>query len=217
MSASSEPVPRLHILLGEDGLSPAALPARARLYRVGSPVALHVRARISAARLFDATERLVAAAGDGWCVVNGRPDIALAAGAHAVQLGHAALSVRDVRALARGTGLLIGASVHGPEAAAEAVRDGADFLVVGTMYPTPSHPGRAGSGPEGIVRVAAAVAAAGGPDVPLLGIGGVDAERIAPLIDAGAYGVVVGRAVREAADPEAAAAGLAAALEAACR
>lgn len=214
MSGSSDPIPRLHILLGADRLSGRALSESVRLYGVGHPVALHLRARIPAARLFEAAERLAAAAGRGWCAVNGRPDIALAAGAHAVQLGHAALSVRDVRSLARGADLRIGASVHEPREAVEAARDGADFLVVGTMYPTPSHPGRAGRGPEGMARIAGAVAAAGHPEVPLFGIGGVDAGRIEPLIDAGAYGVVVGRAVWEARDPEAAAARLAAALEA---
>ena len=217
MSASSEPIPRLHILLGADRLSGEALAGSARLYGTGHPVALHLRARVSAARLFRAAERLADASGRGWCVVNGRPDIALAAGAHAVQLGHASLSVRDVRSLAAGRDLRVGASVHEPEEAVAAARDGADFLVVGTMYPTPSHPGRAGQGPDGMARVAAAVSAAGHPGVPLLAIGGVDAGRIEPLIDAGAYGVVVGRAVWETPDPEAAAARLAAALAAAGR
>lgn len=215
MSGSSEPIPRLHILLGADRLSGDPLREAARLYGAGDPVALHVRARLDAARLFAACERLMTAAKRGWCVVNGRPDIALAAGAHAVQLGHAALPVADVRALADGTGLRIGASVHDPRQAETALRDGADFLVVGTMYPTPSHPGRTGSGPAGMTRVAEAVAAAGHPDVPLLGIGGVDAERIEPLVEAGAWGVVVGRAVWATPDPEAAVARLAAALSAA--
>lgn len=215
MSGSSDPIPRLHILLGAERLSGDALRASTRLYEAADPVALHVRARLDAARLFEAAERLVAASTRGWCVVNGRPDIALAAGAHAVQLGHAALPVADVRALAGGTDLRIGASVHDAREAEEAALDGADFLVVGTMYATPSHPGRTGSGPAGMARVAEAVAAAGHPDIPLLGIGGIDAGRIGPLVAAGARGVVVGRAVWAAPDPRAAVARLEAALWAA--
>jgi len=215
VTGSSEGIPRLHILLGEDRLTGRALPGSARLYGLVRPLALHVRASLPAARLFAAAARLAEAAAGGWCVVNGRPDIALAAGAHAVQLGHAALTVRDVDALRKGTDLRIGASVHRPEEAVSAARDGADFLVVGTMYETPSHPGRAGRGPAGLARVAAALAAGGLGDVPLLGIGGVDAERIGSLIEAGAYGAVVGRAVWSAADPGAAAVRIAAALAAA--
>lgn len=212
MNGSTEPVPRLHILLDAGRLRGAALAESARLYGLGRPVALHLRARISAARLFAAAERLAGAAGSGWCVVNGRPDIALAAGAHAVQLGHTALSVREVRALARRASLRIGASVHGPDEAVAAAGDGADFLVVGTMYSTPTHPGREGRGPAGMARVARAVEAAGHAGLPLLGIGGIDAGRIEPLVDAGAHGVVVRRAVWDQDDPAVAAASLADAL-----
>lgn len=214
MSGSADQIPRLHILLAEDRLTDAALPVAVRLYGGGDPVALHVRARLSAARLFEAADRLAdeARSSGGWLVVNGRPDIALAARADAVQLGHAALTAGDVKPLAAATDLAIGVSVHGPVEAVAAVRDGADFLVVGTMYPTRSHPGRAGQGAAGIARVAEALDRVGVAAVPLLGIGGIDVDRFDELLAAGAHGVVVGRAVWGAPRPLERAARMAAAL-----
>lgn len=193
--------------------------ARELLGLDGVWVAIHLRARVPARSLYRAAAELSAAraGGRGWCVVNGRPDIALAAGADAVQLGRAALPVADVRALASGTDLRLGASVHGPEEAARAARDGSDFLVVGTMYPTPSHPGRPGGGPEAMARAVSAARDAASVALPLLGIGGIDAGRVGELVAAGAHGVVVARAVWSTADWRAAVLELARALAGAPR
>lgn len=219
MRDSTEAPPRLHVLLDAGRLAGPARPRPVELYRAAAgPVALHIRARLPAVRLFEAARALTEAAGrDDWCVVNGRPDIALAAGADAVQLGRSALPPADVRLLTAGSDLRIGVSVHGPRRAVTAVRDGADFLVVGTMYATPSHPGRPGSGAAGLAAVVEALEAAGKGAVPLLAIGGVDADRVAELIAAGARGVVVCRAVWEAPDPLEALARLEAALADATR
>ena len=93
-----------------------------------------------------------------------------------------------------------GRAVHDEAETARALSDGARYLVVGTIYPTPSKPGFAGAGPQLVRRV---VAAAG--TVPVFAIGGVDEARIAELREAGAYGAAVRRAVLGAADPAAAA------------
>ena len=186
-----------------------------------APVAVHLRARITARRLFDVAAELapIARRAGSWLVVNGRPDVALAAGARAVQLGRAALGVRETRRMvavcagrraavggpgaARGPGaageLAIGASVHDAEEALRATRAGADYLVLGTIYATPSHPGVEGGGPEAVAAVRRRLASDHPP--PILAIGGVRADRIEALLEAGAYGVVVGRAVWSAPDP----------------
>ena len=200
---------------------PSGLAAVRRVLERAAPVAVHLRARLATRRLFDAAAALApsAARTGGWVIVNGRPDVAVAAGARAVQLGRAALGVRATRRMVeacRGS-LAIGASVHDAEEAVRAVRDGADYLVLGTIYATPSHPGRAGSGPNAVTEAAAAVAAVeaapigaapAAAEVPILAIGGLRADRIGDVTAAGAYGIVVGRAVWSAPDPAQAAAAL---------
>lgn len=215
-------VPRLHVLVGDGELAHHGVErARELLGLEGVRPAIHLRARVPARSLYRVAAELAAgsaaepsadAVRRGWCVVNGRPDIALAAGADAVQLGRAALPVADVRALVAGTDLRLGVSVHGPEEAARAAREGSDFLVVGTMYPTPSHPGRPGGGPEAMARAVAAVSGAVLLAPPLLGVGGIDAGRVGELVAAGAHGVVVARAVWNAPDWRTAALELARAL-----
>jgi thiamine-phosphate pyrophosphorylase len=175
------------------------------LVDIGPSVAVHLRARVSAALLFDVARDLAARAwaSGAWCVVNGRPDVALAAGAQAVQLGRTALPIRSVRGLLpHDSGVRIGASVHGSREAEVAVEDGASYVVAGTAYPTPSHPGFEGIGAAGIAAVIRAVQRAGpGRPLPVLAIGGVDGSRLAKLVSVGVSGVVVGRAVWGAADP----------------
>jgi thiamine-phosphate diphosphorylase len=123
-------------------------------------------------------------------VINDRVDLAAAVGADAVQLGQRSLPVHEVRRL-ESRGLLgtatpplrIGASVHSRDEARDA--RGADWLLVGTLYPTPSHRKRPGSGPQ---LVADVVRDSG---VPVLGIGGVSVERVTDVIAQGAHGVAV--------------------------
>ncbi|WP_425154241.1 thiamine phosphate synthase [Candidatus Palauibacter sp.] len=188
---------------------PSGLAAVERVMEHGAPIAVHLRARLPTRRLFEIAAELASSAAwtGGWLVVNGRPDVALAAGARAVQLGRTALGVKETRRMVEACAgrLAIGASVHDAEGAFRAVRDGADYLVPGTIYATPSHPGRAGSGPAAVTEaVAAAVRAAptAAPTAaPVLAIGGLRAERIDEVVEAGAHGIVVGRAVWSAPDP----------------
>lgn len=160
--------------------------ATAMRKRGADRLALHLRLRgASDRRLHDLAAALAGEArkAGGWCVVNGRPDVALAAGAQAVQLGAGALPVREARRVVGGD-VYIGASVHGPGEARRAGNDGANFLLVGTIFPSPSHPGRPGAGPA---RVAACRDA--GP--PVVAIGGVTPARVPAVTGAGAHGVAV--------------------------
>lgn len=176
-----------------------------------SPVALHLRGLWTAAEAHDAAASLVRLRDvhDHWVVVNGRPDIALAVGADAVQLGHTALGVEATRRLVEQTGraLAIGASVHDRMGAVRAAAEGADLLILGTIYATPSHPGREGRGPEHVAAVRDALEAAG-TRVPILAIGGITPDRVTEVLGAGAFGVVVGRAVWSAPNPREACAAL---------
>ena len=132
-------------------------------------------------------------------LINDRADIALAAGAAGVQLGEASMPTALVRTIL-GADALLGRSVHSVPSAAEAAISGADFLIVGTMFPTDTHPGAAPAGPDLLRRIAAA-----GVTLPMLGIGGVTAENVAQLLTAGASGCAVITAILAQADPETAA------------
>ena len=145
-----------------------------------------------------ARELLRALEGRAPLVINERVDVAVAAGAQGVQLGEDALSVEEARKILP-PGSCVGRSVHSVDGAIEAENAGADFLVVGTMFATGSHPGAVASGPELMRETAASCRA------PLLGIGGITPDNLAMVVRAGASGVAVIRSILGAEDPERAA------------
>jgi thiamine-phosphate pyrophosphorylase len=116
-------------------------------------------------------------------VVNDRVDVALAVGADGVQRTHASLPVADIRAIA-GRRLAIGASVHSLDEAVDAERQGADWIVFGPVYDTPSK--RRWGPPQGLERLGRVAAAV---RVPVIAIGGITPERVAAVRAAGAAGV----------------------------
>lgn len=211
-------IPPLHVLVGDREIGdPEAEQIVARLLeRLGADVAVHLRARRPARELYEraAGWARVADGAGGWCVVNGRVDVALAAGARAVQLGRGSIGVRAARRCversapagwSRRPPLRVGASVHGVEEARRTVAEGADYLVLGTIFETPSHPGRPGAGVDRIAAVRSASGTEGAAGPPVLAIGGIDRARVADVLRAGADGIVVYRAVWGAPDPIAAA------------
>lgn len=131
-------------------------------------------------------------------IINDRVDVALAVGAAGVQLGEQGLTVSAAREAAADR-LLIGRSVHSAEGAEQATAAGADFLVLGTVFPSISHPGRLAAGVD-LVRRAASVTR-----LPLLGIGGITPGNAGDVVAAGARGVAVISAILSAPDPERAA------------
>ena len=106
-------------------------------------------------------------------------------------------------------GLVVSRSVHSIEAAVQAERDGADMLVLGTVFPSSSHPDGPTIGLDGVRAVCDAVS------IPVIGIGGITAANAGDVIRAGASGVAVISAIFDAEDPRAAAAELRAAIDAA--
>ena len=194
------PLPRLHaittdaICRGADfGIQAAAIAA------AGSAVAIHARAPEStAAQLTVFARRLVALARppEAAVIVSGRPDIARGVGAQGVQLRAGDLAVADARAVL-GAGW-IGRSIHSEAEAEAAVAEGADYLVVGTIYDSVSHPGRAAAGLEMVRRTAAL-------GVPVIAIGGMNPERARAAREAGAWGIAAISALWQVKDPYAAA------------
>ena len=198
-------LPRLHLVTSDAVLTTAGFLDRAQalLERHGAAVAVHVRGHgLGGARLL-AIARALAAAAPAMLLVNDRLDVALAAGARAgAQIGARSLPVCAARALLAGRWL--GYSAHAAQEAQDAMADGADFVVLGTIFATASHPGRPAAGVS-LVRQAASVA-------PVLAIGGVTPERVRACLAAGAHGVAVLGGVWNRDDPADAAAAYLAAL-----
>ncbi len=128
-------------------------------------------------------------------IVNDRVDVALAVGADGVQRTSASLSVRDMIAVADKR-LHIGASVHALQEAIDAESHGADWVVFGPVYDTPSK--RAFGPAQGLARLEAVARAVG---VPVIAIGGITPERVGEVRAAGAAGVAVISAILEADSP----------------
>ena len=130
-------------------------------------------------------------------IVNDRVDLALAVGADGVHLGQDDLPPRAARPLLR-PGMVLGRSTHSVGQAREAQADGADYIAVGSMFPTRTKPDFQLVGPELIRAIRPETRS------PLVGIGGVTRENVAEVIRAGADGVAVISAVCGAPDPAAA-------------
>lgn len=165
----------------------------------GAQLALHARGRsLTGLELFALAGRL-SVYPPSRLFVNDRLDVALATAAAGVQLGHAGLDPRDARRLGAGAGAgwWIGKSVHDLAEAAAARAAGADYLLVGPVYSTATHPDRE---PLGLARLEPIV----GLGLPVIAIGGVTPERAGALRRAGVYGVAAIRALWDATDPAAA-------------
>jgi thiamine-phosphate pyrophosphorylase len=128
-------------------------------------------------------------------IVNDRADVALAARADGVQRTHASLPVSALRAITP-PGFLVGASVHSEAEARDATAQGADFIVFGPVYDTPSK--RRYGPPQGLAALEAVARAV---DRPVLAVGGLTPERVAEALAAGAAGVAVIGAIYGAARP----------------
>jgi thiamine-phosphate pyrophosphorylase len=116
-------------------------------------------------------------------LVNDRLDVALAAGADGVHLGTHSMPVRVVRLVAPRP-FIIGVSCHSLDEALAAESGGADYLVLGPVFETPS---KLGYGPplglEKLRDVTSRIS------IPVLALGGISVERVRPCLEAGASGI----------------------------
>ncbi|HEX8102985.1 MAG TPA: thiamine phosphate synthase [Solirubrobacteraceae bacterium] len=159
---------------------------------------------VAAARAF----RAAANAHGALFVLNDRPDLVDACGADGVHVGQDDAAPAQARA-AVGPDRIVGRSTHAPDQAAAALADpDVDYFAAGPVHATPTKLGRPAVGLEYVAHVAA-----GATEKPWFAIGGIDRDTIGDVVGHGARRVVVVRAVTEAADPEAAARELRAALE----
>ena len=135
--------------------------------------------------------------GKAMLVINDRLDVALAVEADGLHLPEDSIAVRDARDVAPPR-LLVSKAVHDSAGAAQAA-DGADFLVLGTIFPSQSKPGGRTGGLDLLRGVTSATR------VPVLAIGGIDSSNAASVMEAGAQGVAVISAILASPEPERAA------------
>jgi thiamine-phosphate pyrophosphorylase len=131
-------------------------------------------------------------------VLNDRPDLALEVDADGVHVGQDDAPASLARRIL-GPDRIVGLSTHRPEELDRALLEDVDYLSAGPVEPTPTKPGRAGTGLT-YVRQASARST-----VPVFVTGGVTPEKIPALAEAGVRHFVVVRYLTEAADARAAA------------
>jgi thiamine-phosphate pyrophosphorylase len=139
-------------------------------------------------------------------VLNDRPDLARLSGADGVHLGQDDVSVRDARRIV-GPNALIGVSTHDPAQLEAAILGGANYLGVGPVFPSATKDFAEWAGLALVRRAAEATT------LPWFAIGGIAAENLDAVLEAGATRVAVAAAVVRAERPRAAAAALRARLE----
>jgi thiamine-phosphate pyrophosphorylase len=132
-------------------------------------------------------------------LINQRLDIAVAVKADGVHLGWRSLGVHDVHQLG-GADMLAGVSCHDAHQIEEAEAAGADYILLGPVFETPSKQGVAEA--LGIERFKELVAMT---KLPVLAIGGVTPENGREVMGAGAAGLAAISALTAAEDPESAA------------
>jgi thiamine-phosphate pyrophosphorylase len=190
------PLPRLHAITDERIARRPDLDVIATALAVGggTELAFHARGHeLTGLEHFELAGRL-AGRPPARLFVNDRLDVALAVPTAGVQLGHVSLPVSAARAL--NPRWWIGKSVHDLAEAEAARTEGADYLVVGPVFATASHPGRT---PLGLQRLSAIAAAVDG--LPVIAIGGITADRVREVKNSGAYGVAAIRALWDDVEP----------------
>ncbi len=134
--------------------------------------------------------------------INDRLDVALAVGADGVHLGQNDLPIADARRLV-GNRMIIGISAESVADAVRAEAEGADYIGASPVFTTPTKTDTAPPlGLDGLRAIRRAVR------LPLVAIGGIDADNAAQVLRAGADGLAVVSAIVSAPCPRTAAAGL---------
>ena len=128
-------------------------------------------------------------------LVNDNVEIAIACGADGIHVGQEDLAAGEVRRRV-GENMILGVSVHTVEEACQAVRDGADYLGLGAVFPTNTKTDVEQMSNETLRAICDAV------DVPIVAIGGINRGNILRLAGSGVDGVALVSAIFSAEDIE---------------
>ncbi len=126
-------------------------------------------------------------------IVNDNVEIAIACGADGIHLGQEDMAANEARRRV-GDAMILGVSVHTVEEARQAVRDGADYLGLGAVFPTITK-GDADQMPHDTLR-----AICDAVDVPIVAIGGINRDNLLQLSGSGVDGVALVSAIFSAED-----------------
>ena len=154
--------------------------AGAGLHAAERATIIQLRAPSLSARALESNATELVAASPVPVLISSRCDIVVATSAAGVNLPERDIAVGDARSLLGQR--LIGRSVHSLEAALQAERDSADFVIFGPVWTSESHADSAAAGVGALAEVARALR------IAVLAIGGVTEERIAECHAAGAAG-----------------------------
>jgi len=173
-----------------------ALGTAGRALQGGVSAILVRRPQGTAREVYNMTRHLRPATRRAGCrlLVSDRIDAALAADADGVHLGARSLPLAAARRILK-PGMLLGRSAHDFDEAAVAADGGADYIFLGPIFPSRSHPDHPGLGlahlREAVMRIR----------VPIVAIGGVTADNVAEVVRAGARGAAAISAYSAAPDP----------------
>ncbi len=175
---------KLHVLLTE-ALCRGGWYETAEAALAGGAGAIQLREKqLADAELLDRARRIreLCKQYEALLIINDRPDIALAAGAHGVHLGQDDLPVSEARRLLREE-CIIGISTHTVEQAKAALADTPDYIAVGPMFASHTKPQDHIAGPETLATVRHLTS------LPLVAIGGITRENAAQCAPADSLAV----------------------------
>lgn len=127
-------------------------------------------------------------------IINDRLDVALALSIGGVHLAGHSLPPAAARTLVPPS-MTLGVSVHSLEEGRAAVEAGADYVLFGHIFPTPSKPGLPGRGLSALQEMASRLS------IPVIAVGGIQADNAADVFTTGCAGIAVISAVMAADDP----------------
>ena len=184
------------LITSAEGTVSDVLGTAGRALQGGVSAILIRRPHASAREVYNMTRQLRPATRRTGCrlLVNDRIDAALAAGADGVHLGARSLPTAAARRILL-PGMILGRSTHDLDEATAAEADGADYIFLGPVFATPSHPDDPGLGVEHLREAVLRTR------IPILAIGGVTTDTVGHVVRAGARGAAAITAYSRAADP----------------
>lgn len=183
------------VVTEEKGDPDVTLAVAGRALQGGASAILVRRPHATARATFELTRRLrpLTRSLDRLLLVSDRLDVALATAADGVHLGARSLPTAAARRVLH-AGMLLGRSVHNLDEAGQAEGEGADYLFLGPVFPTKTHPGQDALGldkyKEAVLRTR----------IPILAIGGVTGENVRLIAQAGGRGAAAIRAFYDTQD-----------------
>ena len=181
----------LYLVTDRDLMSTKTLEEAVEQAIMGGCTLVQLREKIASSRDFYQTALKVKAITDNYdvpLIINDRVDIALAIGADGVHVGQSDLPAGVVRKII-GKDKILGVSAGTVEKAIEAQRDGADYIGVGALFSTSTKTDAKSVSIETLMKIIKEVS------IPVVGIGGINAENAVKLKNTGIDGIAVVSAI----------------------